>query len=98
MQSLTGFLAALAFWFHTELGLHRIFFTAGLVLLLLSAAFLRAGASQAAFWLFDLRLGVAALVSVVVTGIACGGITAILKSLEFLFEVRVPNDLILMCG
>jgi hypothetical protein len=90
---LTGFLAALAYWFHTELGLHRIFFTAGLGLLLLSAAFLRAGASQAAFWLFDLRLGVAALLSVVVTGIACGGITAILKSLEFLFEVRVPNDL-----
>ena len=90
---LTGFLAALAYWFHTELGLHRIFFTAGLVLLLLSAAFLRAGASQAAFWLFDLRLGVAALLSVVVTGIACGGITAILKSLEFLFEVSVPNDL-----
>jgi len=90
---LAGFLAALAYWFHTELGLHRIFFTAGLVLLLLSAAFLRAGASQAAFWLFDLRLLVAALLSVVVTGLACGGITAILKSLEFLFEVRVPNDL-----
>jgi hypothetical protein len=93
MAILAGFLAALAYFFHTELGLHRIFFTAGLALLLLSAAFLRAGASQAALWLFDLRLVVAALVSVVVTGIACGGITAILKSLEFLFEVRVPSDL-----
>jgi hypothetical protein len=90
---LTGLLAALGYWFHTELGLHRIFFTAGLVLLVLSAAYLRAGASQAAFWLFDFRLGVAALVSVVVTGIACGGITAILASLEFLFDVKVPNDL-----
>jgi hypothetical protein len=43
---LTGVLAALGYWFHTELGLHRIFFTAGLVLLVLSAAYLRAGASQ----------------------------------------------------
>src|SRR5687768_13494686 len=90
---LTGFLAALAYLFHTELGLHRIFFTASLVLLLLSGAFMRAGASPAAFWLFGWRLVVAALVSVVVTGIACGGITAILRSREFLFEVRVPDDL-----
>src|SRR5262245_39143610 len=79
------------FWFHDAFGLHRLFFAIGLVFLLMTAAYLWQ-ASQAAFWLFNLRLGLAAILAVLVAATACGGITAVLASLEFLFEIKIPND------
>jgi hypothetical protein len=89
---LIGVLAAFAFWFHGALGLYRPFFTIGLVFLLMIAAYLRR-ASQAAFWLFNLRLGLAALLAIIVAAVTCGGISAILASLELLFDIKIPNDL-----
>ena len=88
---LTGIAAGGAFWFHDAFGLHRPFFAIGLVFLLMTAAYLRR-ASQAAFWLFNLRLGLAAILAVLVAATACGGISAVLASLEFLFEIKIPND------
>jgi hypothetical protein len=90
---LIGLAAATLFWFHGVLGVHRMFFMVGLVLLLMTAAYLRPRASQAAFWVFNLRLGLAALLAIGVTAAACGGISAVLASLEFLFEIKIPQDL-----
>jgi hypothetical protein len=90
---LIGLAAATTLWFHDVLGVHRWFSTVGLFLLLMTAAYLRPQASQAAFWLFNLRLGLAALLAILVTAAACGGISAVLASLEFLFEIKIPRDL-----
>lgn len=90
---LIGVAAAATLWFHGVLGVHRSFFMVGLVFLLMTAAYLRPRASQAAFWLFNLRLGMAALLAILVAAAACGGISAVLASLEFLFEIKVPQDL-----
>ena len=90
---LIGLAAAGILWFHNILGVQRQFFMVGLVLLLMTSAYLRPRAPQAAFWLFNLRLGLAALLAVLVTAAACGGISAILASLEFLFEIKIPRDL-----
>lgn len=89
---LIGFATATMFWFHGVLGLERLFFSAGLVFLLMTSAYLRQ-ASQSAFWLFNLRLGLAALLATLVAAAACGGIVAILASLEFLFDFKVPYRL-----
>ena len=63
-----------------------------ILLLLMIAPYLRAGARQAALWLFDLRLGLAALLAVVVAVAFAGGLSAIVESLVFLFDVRLPTD------
>jgi hypothetical protein len=89
---LVGVLAAAAFWFHDALGLYRPFFAIGLVFLLMTAAYLSQG-SQAALWLFNLRLGLAAFLAILVAAATCGGISAVLASLEFLFEIKIPGAL-----
>jgi hypothetical protein len=89
---LVGLATATVFLFHAILGVERMFFTTGLVFLLMTSAYLRQ-ASQSAFWLFNLRLGLAALLAILVSAAACGGIVAILASLEFLFDFKVPYRL-----
>jgi len=89
---LIGIAVAGAFWFHDALGLHRLFFAIGLVFLLMTAAYLRQ-ASQAAFWLFNLQIALAALLAILVAAVACAAISAVLASLELLFEIKIPNDL-----
>lgn len=89
---LIGFTTATMFWFYAVLGVERLFFTTGLVFLLMTSAYLRQ-ASQSAFWLFNLRLGMAALLAILVAAAACGGIVAILASLEFLFDFKGPYRL-----
>jgi len=79
----------LAYW---DMGLRtsHLFLFAGLVPLLMIAGFLRADAKQGALWLFNLRLGLAVLLAIVVGLIFAGGVSAILESLKFLFEVDIP--------
>lgn len=68
-----------------------LFLFAGLLPLLMIAGFLRADAKQGALWLFNLRLGLAVLLAAIVGVIFAGGISAILASLEFLFNVDLPS-------
>lgn len=79
----------LAYW---DMGLRtsHLFLFAGLVPLLMIAGFLRADAKQGALWLFNLRLGLAVLLAIVVGLVFAGGVSAILESLKFLFEVDIP--------
>ncbi len=80
---------ALAYW---DLGLRtsHLFLFAGLLPLLMIAGFLRADARQGALWLFNLRLGLAVLLAVIVGLIFAGGVSAIIESLKFLFEMSIP--------
>lgn len=79
----------LAYW---DMGLRssHLFLFAGLVPLLMISGFLRADAKQGALWLFNLRLGLAVLLAIVVGLVFAGGVSAILESLKFLFEVDIP--------
>jgi hypothetical protein len=80
---------ALAFW-DVYLRSSHLFLFAGLLPLLMIAGFLRRDAKQGALWLFNLRLGLAVVLAVIVALIFAGGISAILASLEFLFNVDLP--------
>ena len=81
----------LAFW-DIELRSSHLFLFAGLLPLLMIAGFLRGDARQGALWLFNLRLGLAALLALIVALIFAGGISAIIESLNFLFNVGLPSN------
>lgn len=83
---------AAVFWFARPLELRMEYFAGGLVLLLMTAAYIRPGARQGALWLFNFRLFFSALVAGVVTVATCGGLSAIIASLHFLFDVPVSTD------
>jgi hypothetical protein len=70
-----------------------LYFIAGLVLLLMIAGFLHRDASQASLWFFNLRLGLAALLAVIVGLVFGAGLSAIVESLRFLFELDLPSEL-----
>jgi Domain of unknown function (DUF4153) len=70
----------------------HLFLFAGLVPVLMIAGFLRADAKQGALWLFNLRLGLAVLLAIVVGLIFAGGISAIIESLNFLFNADIPSN------
>ncbi|MFZ5674895.1 MAG: DUF4153 domain-containing protein [Pseudomonadota bacterium] len=79
----------LAFW-DVYFRSSHLFLFAGLLPLLMIAGFLKPDAKQGALWLFNLRLGLAVVLAMIVGLIFAGGISAILASLEFLFNVDLP--------
>lgn len=70
---------------------HHLFVLGGLVLALMISAHLRSGASQNAVWLFNARLGLAAVLSVVIGVIFAGGLSAIVASLNYLFNADLDD-------
>jgi hypothetical protein len=79
----------LAYW-DQDLRTSHLFLFAGLLPLLMIAGFLWADAKQGALWLFNLRLGLAVLLALIVALIFAGGLSAIIESLKFLFDVTIP--------
>lgn len=84
-----GGLAGAADWLSTS----WLFLFGGLILVLMIAGFLRAGAAQAALWLFNLRLGLAALLATLVGLLFAAGLSAIVEALNFLFGAGLPSRL-----
>lgn len=80
---------ALAYW-DRSFGTSHLFLFAGLVPLLMIAGFLHGQAKQGALWLFNLRLGLAILLAIVVGIVFAAGVSAIIESLRFLFNVDIP--------
>jgi hypothetical protein len=70
-----------------------LFLFPALVLTVMMAPFLRRDARQGAVWLFNLRLGLAMLLSAIVAGLFAGGLSVIAESLRFLFDVPLPERL-----
>jgi hypothetical protein len=64
---------------------HRLFLILGLVLALFVAPYARRGVQQGAVWLFGMRLGLAALLAIVVGLTLMLGLMAIVSGLKFLF-------------
>lgn len=88
-----GGLAAVLCYFYTSTGGHFMFVLPALTLALMVAAYLRRGTSEEALWLFNARLGMAIGLAIVITVIFGGGLSAILASLEYLFEFDLPGSL-----
>ena len=86
-------LAAILSYFYVQTGSHPEFYLPGFALALTFAAYLRPGASQSALWLFNTRLGLAVIMATVITLIFCLGLSAILASLDYLFDVKIDDSL-----
>jgi len=93
LSLLAAALVGAAAYYAQPIRLSWLFLFAGLLLVLMIAGFLRQGASQAALWLFNLRLGLAALLAVIVGVVFAAGLSAIVESLKILFEVGLPSEL-----
>lgn len=72
--------------------LSAAFLFAGLVSLLMVSAFLRSDGRSEALWLFVLRLGIASLLASLVGIVFAGGLSAILASIRFLFDLEQSSD------
>ena len=70
---------------------HHLFVLGGLVLALMVSAHMRSGTTQNAVWLFNARLGLAAVLSVIIGLIFAGGLSAIVASLNYLFNVEIDD-------
>ena len=68
-----------------------LFLFAGLLPLLMISPYLHAQAHQGAIWLFNLRLGLAALLAAVVALLFAAGLSAIVEALDVLFEVGIGD-------
>ena len=70
-----------------------LFLFAGLIPVLMIAPYLKDNAKQGALWLFNLRFGLAVLLSIIVAALFAAGLSAIVESLNFLFDASLPNNL-----
>ena len=70
-----------------------LFLFAGLIPLLMIAAYLRRGIGQGALWLFNLRFGLAALLATIVGLLFTAGLSSIVEALNFLFGTGLPSRL-----
>ena len=69
-----------------------LFFGAALCLAMLYAPYVaRRGSTEDSFWYFNYSNGVAIVISGISTLILCGGLAAILGSVDYLFELDIPG-------
>lgn len=78
--------------FHGRLYDQSLVVIGALLLATMVAAHLRRDASIEAFWRFNLKLGIAAAMGVLALLVVCGGLSLLLDSLEYLFDVRIAGD------
>ena len=67
------------------------FLLPGLVLAVMCATYIGGKFKEDAFWLFNARFGLAIVLATIVVCIFCGGLSAILYSLKYLFEFNVKG-------
>ncbi|MGI9464328.1 MAG: DUF4153 domain-containing protein [Aestuariivirgaceae bacterium] len=66
-----------------------LFLFSSAALLVMTAGYLDRKASENALWLFNARFGLAVILALLVALVFCGGLTAILASLEYLFGISI---------
>lgn len=89
--TLAGLASAAAGWFDGWFSTNTIHLIMGLIPVLMIAGFLHTRASQAALWLFNLRLGLAAGLATVVGLVFALGLSAIVEALDVLFGVQAHD-------
>ena len=85
-------LAAFLQFSHGEVYTQDVVVVGGLILATMVAAHLRRDAKMESFWQFDLQLGIAAVMGAVALVIVCGGLSLLLESCRYLFEVPVASS------
>jgi Domain of unknown function (DUF4153) len=86
-------LAAALGYFNVVLETSLLFLFAGLIPLLMISPYLHDNVRQGALWMFNLRFGLALLLSVVVAVLFAAGLSAIVESMNFLFNANLGYDL-----
>ncbi|MGC2758625.1 DUF4153 domain-containing protein [Candidatus Binatus sp.] len=76
---------------HGEVYTQDVVVVGGLILATIVAAHLRRGATLEAFWQFGLQLGIAAVMGVVALVIVCGGLSLLLESFRYLFDIPIAD-------
>jgi hypothetical protein len=89
---LAAAMAALLQFSHGTVYAQDIVAVGGLILATMVAAHLRRDAKIESFWQFDLQLGIAAAMGVVALVIVCGGLSLLLESCRYLFEVPIASS------
>ncbi len=84
-----GVIVGLAGYFQYSLHTNTLFLFAGLLPLLMIAPFMRGAVNQGTIWLFNLRFGLAALLSSVVALLFALGLSAIVEALNVLFGAGI---------
>jgi hypothetical protein len=84
--------AALLQFSHGEVYTQDIVVVGGLILATMVAAHLRRDAKIESFWQFDLQLGIAAAMGVVALVIVCGGLSLLLESCRYLFDLPIATS------
>jgi hypothetical protein len=100
MSSITGVAAglvaaaavALLQFSHGEAYTQDVVVVGGLILATMVAAHLRRGATIESFWQFDLQLGIAAAMGAVALVVVCGGLSLLLASCRYLFDVTIADS------
>lgn len=77
-------------WFRESLHTAPPYLISGLILVLMISPHLRRHVEQGAIWLFNLRLGMATLLAIIVGLLFSTGLSAIAETLRFLFDVKMP--------
>lgn len=82
-----GLVLGIIGYFTEVFSTHLLFLFGGLIPLLMISPFLHGDAKQGALWLFNLRLGLAALLAIVVGLLFALGLSAIVEALRVLFAL-----------
>jgi Domain of unknown function (DUF4153) len=88
---LLGCLAGCLVYFGSFFQTSRMFLFGGMLPLLMVAPFLHRGVSQGAVWLFNLRLGLAFLLALLVGFVVGLGLSSVIAGLDYLFGVKFNN-------
>jgi Domain of unknown function (DUF4153) len=88
-----GIIAAGVIFFDGTFRASSLFLFGGLGLVLMVAPYLHFGAKQGALWLFNLRLGLAILLAILVGVVFGAGLSAVAAGLDFLFDIKMPYDI-----
>jgi Domain of unknown function (DUF4153) len=76
-------------FFHSS----ELFLLGGLVPLLMISPFMAVGAKQGSIWLFNLRLGLAIILALIVGLVFGGGLSAVIAGLDFLLGIKLSNNI-----
>jgi Domain of unknown function (DUF4153) len=86
-------IAAALGYFTKVFDTNLLYLFAGLIPVLMLAPYFKDNAKQGAIWLFNLRLGLAALLAMIVAALFAAGLSAIVEALNFLFDAGIDGNL-----
>jgi hypothetical protein len=87
-----GLFAAALLYFDHLFKTSPLFLFAALAVLLMLSPYMPKRASQAALWLFNMRLALAIVLAIIVGLIFAGGVSAIVAGLDFLLGIKIEKS------